>query len=384
MVERSIHFVGSMPGTDAAEVMRDGLRRSGRAALCMPDGEIGERGSWIMPVIEGFRTHPGFELRRDGDWSCYEKAPVFRLRRGYRLVAGDLRIGQAEQFEASYPIFRQVRDELGYTDVAFQVGLAGDLDFSLFTFGPGGAFTHRRPFAEALVREIERMHAVAGSDVIFQLELPAELVLVTKAPAVLRPAIAGLLAAGVAKLAAAAPRGARFGVHLCVGDLRHKALGRLRDARPVTLLANAIAAAWPAGRSLEYVHVPLAAGDAPAPLDGAFYAPLAGLRLPAATRFAAGFVHEERSLDELRSTLCLVEESYGGAVDVASACGFGRQNADTARACIDLASMLRTAEQPEQHSLIRRRERWSTSWGTPRWLTHAGHHPRTKDPAGNG
>jgi hypothetical protein len=54
----------------------------------------------------------------------------------------------------------------------------------------------------------------------------------------------------VVTLAAAAPAGARFGVHLCLGDMNHKAYGRMTDAAPLVQLANAIAARWPAGRPI--------------------------------------------------------------------------------------------------------------------------------------
>jgi hypothetical protein len=67
---------------------------------------------------------------------------------------------------------------------------------------------------------------------------------------------------------------------LCLGDLGHKSLGRLRDAGPLVLLAKAIVQRWPAGRPLEYLHAPLAAGEDPPPADPAFYRPLERLKLP--------------------------------------------------------------------------------------------------------
>ena len=54
--------------------------------------------------------------------------------------------------------------------------------------------------------------------------------------------------------AATASEGSRFGLHLCLGDMNHRALGRLPDASPLVLLATAVAARWPDGRHLHYVH----------------------------------------------------------------------------------------------------------------------------------
>jgi hypothetical protein len=62
------------------------------------------------------------------------------------------------------------------------VGIPGDFDMALFTFGLTGPFLHRRPFTDATVREIEQIHAEACEDVVFQVEVPAELVFVAKLP----------------------------------------------------------------------------------------------------------------------------------------------------------------------------------------------------------
>lgn len=66
--------------------------------------------------------------------------------------------------------------------------------------------------------------------------------------------------------------------------MNHRAYGRLTDVGPLVALTNAVTARWPPGRLLEFVHAPFAAADDPPPLTESFYAPLAGLSLPAGTR----------------------------------------------------------------------------------------------------
>ena len=122
--------------------------------------------------------------------------------------------------------------------------------------------------------------------------------------------------------------------------MNHKALGRMRDVRPVVVLANAIARRWPARRPLEFVHAPFAAADEPAPTDVAFYAPLVHLKLPAGTRFVAGFVHEDRDLACQRKLLTLIEQQVGHRVDVAASCGLGRRNVEPAVQTMDQAAAL--------------------------------------------
>jgi hypothetical protein len=211
---------------------------------------------------------------------------------------------------------------------------------AMFAFGPAGILRHRRPFTETILDEIRAIHRAAGPEVLFQLEMPGELVFVAQMPGPARVAAAAMLARGVARLVRQAPEGARFGVHLCLGDLAHKAFTTMKDATPLVLLANAIAKRWPAGRPLDYVHAPFAAGESPAPLDEAFYRPLARLRLPDGIRFIAGFLHESRELAEHKEILAMVERHAGRQVDLAAACGLGRRTRHAAYQTMDLAAQL--------------------------------------------
>lgn len=323
---RKVLLVGSIPAPDAAKAMSMALDIVGDRLGALPDGETGERYRWIVHIVQALEEHPDLELAREGDWSDYDTASRLRVRRGHRLRGETLDFGHVKEFEASFPIFDELRKRAGRTDLPFQVGVPGDLDMALFVLGPVAAFRHRRAFTDATVREIAAVHRQAGDDVVFQLEVPAELVFVAQMPRPAQAAMARFLARGITRLARLSPSGARFGVHLCVGDLGNKALGRLgTDVRPMVLLANAIARQWPAGRKLEYLHAPFAAGDEPAPTDPIFYQPLRAMRLDPAVRFVAGFVHETAEPAELEQILATVESALDRRVDVASACGLGRR-----------------------------------------------------------
>lgn len=330
MSARKTVLVGSIPAPDAEGAMRLALREVGPHLRYLPDGETGERDRWVVSIIEAMRAHPDLEVRKEGRWTAYDDQLNFAVRRGHRLRAEKLDLGYPSAYEESRPTFDLLRDEFDRPDLVYQVGVPGDLDLALFALGTTGPFRHRAPFTDATVDAMTRIHEHGGDDVLFQLEIPAELVFVTKAPGPLRRPLAGWLAGVVTRLAARAPEGARFGVHLCLGDLGHEALTRMRDAGPVTRLAGAIAARWPAGRPLEYLHAPLAAGEEPPVLEERFYRPLGELRLPEDTRFVAGLLHESRSVDELRQLLGLVESRMGSTVDVAAACGLGRRGEEAA------------------------------------------------------
>lgn len=339
-VARSAHLVGSLPGDDADDAMRLALATLGSTLRSLPDGETGERHNWIIHIIEAMRSHPDLEVKKDGDWSDYDKTPVFRVRKGHTLRADSLDFGHVKTFEANWPAFARLRDERQEPNLAFQAGVPGDFDMALFTLGPAGAFRHRPAFRQATLREIREIYRRAGKDVVFQIEIPAELAFVARMPAPARPLMAAAMARGVARLVQLSPAGARFGIHLCLGDMNHRALASMPDTTPVVLLANAIIKAWPAGRSLEFVHAPFAAAEKMPRTDPAWYAPLLRLKLPQTTRFAAGFVHEDQDLEEQRELRGLIERNVGREVDVSTSCGLGRRTRPAAVAALERTAAL--------------------------------------------
>ena len=342
MAARSAHLVGSLPGDSAEDAMSQALDRLGPLLHSLPDGETGERRNWIISIIEALRAHPDLELVSDGDWSDYDKIPRFRVRKGHTLYGASLDFGHVAAAEASLPVFDQLRDKAGLPGLVYQVGTPGDVDMAMFTLGPSRALRYRRAFTEATLTEVRRVNALADGQVVFQIEVPAELVLLAKAPRRAQPALAKLLGGQIAALAAGAAQGTRFGIHLCLGDMNHKAFGRMADATPLVLLTNAIVKAWPAGRPLEFVHAPFAAADDPPPLDDAFYAPLAQLELPSGVRFIAGIAHEDQPLADQRRVRATVDRASGRTVDISTSCGLGRRDPAAALAALDRIAELCT------------------------------------------
>jgi hypothetical protein len=337
---RGTHLVGSLPATDAGAAMEQALASVGDGLHCLADGETGERFHWVIHIVEGLRSHPDLEVKKEGDWSDYDRIPVLRVRDGHRLDGASLDFGHVRSFTESFPLFLEARERAGRPDLAFQVGIPGDFDMGLFVLGPLGAVRHRAAFADATVAEIATIFAQGGRDVVFQLEIPVELVAVARMPRALQGAVASLLARGVAKLARRSPVGARFGVHLCLGDMNHKALGQMQDTGPLVALANALSRAWPSDRPLEYVHAPFAGAEVPPPLSARWYAPLDGLKLGPSTVFAAGFAHEDQPLEDQRFLRDLIERTAGREVAISHSCGLGRRSPESAeRALARLAEL---------------------------------------------
>ncbi len=340
MSGRRAHLVGSLPGADPREAMNQAIDILGPHLVSLPDGETGERRNWIISIIESMADHPDLEVVKRGDWSDYDQTPRMRIRKGRKLYGANLDFGHIAAVRESWPVFTDLRETAGLPALTFQAGVPGDFDLAMFTLGPSGALRHRTPFTEATLAEIHGVLGITGGDVVFQIEVPVELVMVAKAPAPGRAAAAALAAKTVTGLADAAPPGTRFGVHLCLGDMNNRALGRMTDVAPLVALANAIAKGWPAGRGLEFIHAPFSAADHPAPVDPEFYAPLGDLAVPGAVRLIAGFAHESQSLDDQRRVLELIESGVGRQVDIASACGLGRRSFEAGRAVLERTAAL--------------------------------------------
>jgi hypothetical protein len=307
--------------------MEVALQQLGPHLCSMTDGETGDRALWVTPSMDALRANPDIETVHDGGWTDYTDLAEWRIRDGATMNPDNIRLPYLRAFDAAFTPFKILRERFGRPDMRFQVGIPLPADIALYAFGEG-VFADHAPidgFTEATLREMRAIQELGGDDVVFQLETCLALVAVAQAEDAAQPEVAKQMAQFVVALAEGMPEGARFGIHICLGDFHHKAIATMRSIRAVVLEANAIVESWPAGRILEYIHAPFAAANEPPVEDEAFYAPLAELALPDDTRFIAGFIHESLELDAHRELLARIEGLLGRQVDVAAACGLGRR-----------------------------------------------------------
>ncbi len=338
MAERAVHFVGSFPAESTEDAMRTMVRGAGSLLRTLPTGETRRHRTYIEPIIDDLVAQRVLEVRR-----VRAGRTVHRVRRGLESDSGAVSLGYSREAREALPILAELCAPAG---PALQIGMPTALTLAFVALGLPGAMARRRVFADATAAELACVREVAGDDVVVQLEAPAELVLTAKTAPLHRGVDAALgMSRGIGALAARAPEGTRFGVHLCLGGKRNKARAVLRDVRPLVDLANAVVRHWPPGRTLEYLHVPLSAGDI-SPTDRPdFYAPLSDLVLGERTAFHAGFVHEEPTEAQQRQTLRVIEDALGRPVDgVASACGLGRYTRATAESLIARSAALAVTE----------------------------------------
>ncbi|MQY25320.1 hypothetical protein NRB56_08760 [Nocardia sp. RB56] len=292
----------------------------------VPTGEARRFEYYVRPILEELVDRGVLEVAKAGQWRTLRDLPKYRVPQGKPLSGDLMELGYSREAAEAVPVFSALREACGLSGAVLQIGMPTDLSLAVIALRMRGLWSARKPFAAATVREIAAIRQVAGDDVVIQLEATAELVSMAMTQPLHRAVERRLgHGRGIAALAAAAPEGTRFGVHLCLGSLHNKGLP-LRTTRPLVDLANSIARQWPSGRVLEYVHAPFAAGDRPPSIRDRFYAPLADLALPAGTKFHAGFVHDTPTEEQQRRTLRSIENALGRRVDgVACACGLGRR-----------------------------------------------------------
>lgn len=319
-----MHLVGSYPGTTTRAALDEVLRVVGPHLATVPSSETGTRSDGVFAHARALRDHPALEIRHDGNWTDYDDRLTLAVRRGHTLRAGDLDLDLSTAHAATVAAWQQLRHRRKIAELPVQVSVPGATDLALFAMGTIGMATQRRIFAEAAATEIATIHASAGADAVFQLELPAIPSMIARSSRMLRPALVEWAARSVARQAAMTPVGTRIGIHLCLGDLAHQSLAVLPTAAPLVAFVNALVRRWPARQRLEYVHVPFTGGPHPPSQRWTFYEPLARLRLPTGTRFAAGILHERASVTEVREAVKMIEYALGCIVDVGPPCGLGR------------------------------------------------------------
>ena len=342
MPGRSVHLVGSIPAqstSDAFKFVTDILGNT--IGPSMPDGETGDRADWVNRLVEGLRTNPALELASDGSWSGYDDTPAFRVTRGARLRSVEL-----DYYESFLDSWKDYENMVAGSGRRFQVGIPGHIDLAAIAFGfnLASAMRHLAPFREATIREIGAIGGRGRDSVLFQLEVPIELIMLSKLPAPGRAKAAGRFAREILRVVDAAAPGTRFGLHLCLGDLNNRSMGDPPDAAPLVTLANALMVEWPAGRVLDYLHAPFAHGDRPPTMDPDYYRPLRDLWLPDHVRFIAGIIHEATTIKRLVQVRDQIEHELKRPVDVAASCGLGRRSRPDARLNLEIARAVALAD----------------------------------------
>lgn len=342
-------LVGSVNLDSAEMVFRAASWACGTDLASMPDGETGERFHWILfqgavfDLTDGLaRLGPkpielaGFDVRPFGVEAGVAPTSIVFPELGY-----------AEAAQRSYRIFEHLRDGgVIPSSVRFQVSLPTPVA-TVFTFvAPEFRAALEKPYEDAILRELDAItSAIPAADLTIQWDMAVEFALIEganvggagPAKAWFGDAFEGAVERAV-RLGAAVPPGAMLGYHLCYGDVGEQHFVEPTDSGNLVRVANALFAAT--ARPIDYVHMPVPIERS----DDEYFEPLAGLKLPEASKLYLGLIHREDGLEGALKRVAAAGR-FAPAFGVATECGMGRSPRESIEPLLALHHQLIKAAQ---------------------------------------
>ncbi|HEX9835682.1 MAG TPA: hypothetical protein VGB90_02450 [Alphaproteobacteria bacterium] len=318
-----VHLNGSVNLHDAKAVFDTAGRILGPRLKRVPDGEPGPRRLWISNQYLIFRANYFLEPMPPSVATPTSRAgtPLMRLRAGF--AAKDVvfpALGYAREARASYPDFVAARRAGRLPRRArFQVSLPTPIACEYNYLADEARAAVGPIYEKAMLREIAEMCAsIPQRDLAIQWDVAVEMVIFDgRARESPWDDLAGELRARFARYAKAVPRGVELGFHLCYGDFdRHHTVEPM-DTRKMVEMANLIAES--VRRPIHWIHMPVPIERS----DGAYFAPLKGLKLAKDTELYLGLIHARDGLDGAKRRIAAAA-NYVRGFGVATECGMGR------------------------------------------------------------
>ncbi len=314
------HLVGGLKAPDAETAMRTAAGILGRHLHAVTDGETGERDQWIGWQVGKLTSIDGIELVGTKPTS----APDNEEYSGFPSIAVDPSVselppralGYADAAEASYAVFRSLREEGALPgEVKFQVSIPTAYA-SVVAWIREEDHEHFFPvYARAIADEVAAIaDAIPAADLLIQYDVAVEV-----------GALTGAFAAGgrlaekdfivdALREALETPAGeVERGLHLCYGDYHHRHFTVPQDLSLCVELAAA------AGERADFVHMP---ADRDTGRDPGYFEPLQDLR---SGRLALGVIDYEGDPERTRELVDAATTGSGGReFAVATECGMAR------------------------------------------------------------
>jgi len=326
----NVLLVGSVPLDSVEDVMRTFGGALGGYLPAMPDGEVGERRSWINRLgYQVFNGHQDLETirrpkpvdgveqllprSRDDSWQFKVKPGVEQVRFGNP----GSRLGYARDAVTSYFVFRTLREQgILPQDMRFQISIpmVNSVIRPLYFPDPADLGRVRPGFEAALAAEVAViMEKIPHRDLAIQWDCAWELQAVCGAgKAVPSELEVATHVPPIGRLSKQIPEDVALGFHFCFGTFGGWPAFAPDDlGKPVELINAAVAAA---DRRVDWVHIPALDRT-----DDAFYAPLARLDAKGA-RVYLGVIHSMATLPQRLEAARRFLPDFG----VAAYCGFGR------------------------------------------------------------
>jgi len=344
---RQIHLVGSLALPSDEDAFRTVSSIIGDRVVRIPDGEPGERSSWIHwnravfdanPALEPDPTEKAAGRRLTSEiegvrrWRGAPSPPRLCVRDG--VGPGDIAfepLGHAQRAKESYSTFRRLRDE-GVVPGAtqFQVSLPTAAALLNGHIVPRSHAIVEAPLTSRLLADVADIcAAIPHHDLALQWDIPCEM---SFWEGVRQAWFADVKTGVIEKLVRhvnAVPAEVKLGLHFCYGSYGGRHWMEPKDTASCVEVYNRLTRAI--ARQLQWIHLPV-------PIerdDEAYFAPLGELRRRPETMLYLGLIHLRDGVEGARRRVAAAEE-FVTDFGLATECGFGRRPPETIAALLEL------------------------------------------------
>jgi hypothetical protein len=344
MPPSSVHFNGSVNLPDAETVMREISSRIPNGVRRMTDGETGDRNYWISFQIRKFEQMPEFQTVATGQ--AYEtdpdapKMPQFRLTDDESAaVINWPNLGYADEYTESFATFERMQNDGTIpADMRFQLQYHTPLASVAGTFVPDALPTVAPSYEEALFGDLDTaLERLSHDRVAIQWDVAVEFGALEGA---MGPKMTmDQIAPGLVRCIERVPADVPVGMHFCYGDYGHQHFTQPESLQLQVDVINAVTSA--AARAVDFVSFTVPQGRS----DGAYFAPLGGLRTGSDTElyFALVPYHPDdqpsgTTAEQIEHIDAALINSPGGARHwgICTECGMGRVDAGDVPRLLDL------------------------------------------------
>lgn len=326
---RDLMLVGSIPRTTVRDVFEICAETVGDLVSFLPDGEIGDRLSWINYLCyRVFNGHPSIEtvmrpaaINGVPQWKPTDMGNnwEFKLKPGTQKLEF-LELGYADFALGSYSVFTLLR-EMGKVpaDVKFMVCLPmTNSAVDTFFHDPEQYPLVHAAYESAMRREIQQiLEHVPADDLVIQWDVCIEVLDIEgRLPWTPKGNELERNTESFANLSPHIPDDVVLGYHWCYGTLGGWPMSRPKDLQVCVELSNV--AMEKSGRRVDFVHMPV-----PRNCERAYFEPLKLLDI-GATKVYLGTIHET---DDVKTNVerAQLARSYLPDCGLAAVCGYGRQ-----------------------------------------------------------
>jgi len=313
------HLVGGLKAPDAESAMRTTAEILGRHVRALTDGETGDRNQWIFWQLNKLTAVDGIDMagthtNAGADNQDYAEFPALTVDSAVQTLP-PRSLGYADAAEASYAIFKRLRDEgVVAADVKFQVSIPTPYATVVAWVRPEDQERFLPIYADAIADEIKAIADVVGDHLVIQYDVAVEFGALT----------GNFTAAGdlgqpemvfetLRDAVRRTPDGVERGIHLCYGDYKHRHFTVPQDLSLCVQVANAV------GDGADFVHMPV---DRDTGRDPAYFEALKDLR---ARRLALGVIDYEGDAARTHELAEAASKGSGGLeFAVATECGMAR------------------------------------------------------------